>query len=197
MGVLTSQASAQLLSLIRVSYFFGLTGWIVTRDRLAALRDLSEPTDPVRRICVRTLEMDDSRSHDHWEDEPMVEEHGGVRSSSEPDDPEDSLVSFRVRGIAGLDAWHFRVGDPDPLPSVPHGHWQNRPKPKLDPYLGWVYDGTSKVRRESRASIVQLWNDQKFRTFAAKAINLFIASNPHYGGWRVANPFRLPRRRQP
>lgn len=97
--------------------------------------------------------------------------------------------------IAHLKRWHFIVGDPDPHPSVPHGHRDLKPFPKLDPYLGWIHVSTTATGgRLSKDDTRALWNDQRFRDFAAAALTHFVLKNPAYV-WRVVNPLRLPRRR--
>lgn len=96
--------------------------------------------------------------------------------------------------IAHLKRWHFIKGDPDPMPSVPHGHDEGRPFPKLDPYLGWIHASTTTTSgRLSHDDTRALWNDDRFRDFASAALLHFAQENPHYV-WRVPYPMRLPRR---
>jgi len=61
-------------------------------------------------------------------------------------------------GVRGLKEWVFHQYDPDFHPSVPHGHFQRRNQPKLDPYLGWVYRGSKQIDRKPRQAIIDLWN---------------------------------------
>jgi hypothetical protein len=105
------------------------------------------------------------------------------------------MLQFTPGALTGLTQWVFHQSDPDYFPSVPHGHYQGKKQPKLDAYLGWIYDGSRQTGREPRAKIIALWNDQKFRDFARTAINFYIASFPSYRGWRVPDPRVLPRRR--
>jgi hypothetical protein len=63
--------------------------------------------------------------------------------------------------------------------------------------LGWVYQGSRQIRRETRARIISLWNDSGFRNMAQAAVNFYLTRFPQYGGWRVQNPRVLPRRRRP
>lgn len=100
-------------------------------------------------------------------------------------------------GIGHLKRWHFIKGDPDPLPSVPHGHDEGRPFPKLDPYLGHIHTSTaSKGGRLSKDDTRALWNDGRFRDFASAALVHFVRENPRHV-WRVDSPLRIPRRRRP
>lgn len=106
-------------------------------------------------------------------------------------------IQFIPSGSIGhLRRWHFIKGDPDPHPSVPHGHDGGRTFPKLDPFLGWIHNSTTKLGgRLSRNDTRSLWNDGRFRDFASAALIHFAQENPQYL-WRVPVPTRIPRRRK-
>ena len=109
--------------------------------------------------------------------------------------PPDWLQLIPAGSIAHLARWQFVKGDPDPHPSVPHGHDNGKTFPKLDPYLGWIHASTTKkCGRLSRDDTRALWNDARFRDFASAALLHFIRENPSYV-WRVPHPKRLPRHR--
>lgn len=99
--------------------------------------------------------------------------------------------------------WLFRVGDPDFFPSIPHGHGVRNSKVKLDCYLGYYYDTRiidpkkRIVGRESREYIIDLWNNEKFRTLALNSIDWYLNSFPHFV-WRVPikRVKKLPKRRR-
>jgi hypothetical protein len=96
------------------------------------------------------------------------------------------------------DFWKFTLGDPDPFPSIPHGHLKSNNKIKLDSYLGFTFNTANNnqpLKRETKEYIASLWNDEKFREFALKQINWFINKNPHYK-WKVNHPVRLPMRKR-
>ena len=96
----------------------------------------------------------------------------------------------------GLTEWVFHKGDPDPCPSIPHGHYLGRDHPKLDAYYGFVYDRHNEItERISRKDIISLWNEEKFRKFAFEAIIHYTNAHPHHG-WRVTNPKKIPIRRK-
>lgn len=123
--------------------------------------------------------------------------HGDILDSDQGGgSPPPNWLEFIPSGpISHLKRWHFIKGDPDPLPSVPHGHGEGRPFPKLDPYLGWIHASTSKTSgRLSQDETRALWNDGRFRDFASAALIHFVQENPNYT-WRVPYPMRLPRRR--
>lgn len=89
--------------------------------------------------------------------------------------------------------WVFHQYDADPFPSVPHGHKNDERAIKLHAYQGWIYKGTKQIDRLSRRSIINLWNDDKFRIMASSSIERFITNNPRHK-WEVRFPLRLPRR---
>lgn len=195
MSYLTRAASRDLFRLIRESHITGLIGWTEARDRLASLRDMCDQSDPTGLAAQRGLIMNEQEAPPVWSDSPIPEPttETGAINGQEFDDP---LLYYVSLAVPALRSWVFIVGDPDPYPSVPHGHWRRMPKPKLDPYLGWIYDGTRQIRRESRRNIILLWNEQSFRTFAQKSVTHFIAQNPRFT-WRVRNPGKMPRARRP
>lgn len=108
---------------------------------------------------------------------------------------EEKIIHFYPIGT-GADMWEFHPFDNDFFPSIPHGHLNGSPFPKLDPYLGFVYDSHHKqVDCIKRKTIITLWNNDDFREFARKAISYYLNEHKHYKGWRVQNPLKLPRRR--
>ena len=178
----------------------GLVGWAHFVDRMNVLTCITDSRDPVNIGAARLLQVEGLQDSDPWLDEAEDIESGGVVtvvcSHSEIDDSADeNEVILLVLGIHRLRHWHFHQFDDDFFPSVPHGHWEGKARPKFDPYLGWVYEGSRQVRRERRSLVVELWNDETFRQFAGKAIDYYLAEHPHFTGWRVRNPRRLPRKR--
>ena len=95
----------------------------------------------------------------------------------------------------GLQDWHFIMSDPDPHPSVPHGHLRTNHNRKLDAYLGWMVDDKGAVKgRVSREQIIALWNDDTFRQFAQKILGWFVFTWPEHN-FRVPDPHKLPLKR--
>jgi hypothetical protein len=163
-------------------------------------------------------EPDSDRGNDpHTADEVFevtVGSTDGKLTSDEPDagsaewtppEPASLVLQFRTaHGVLGR-TWDFHKGDADPYPSIPHGHAVvgNRAEehPKLDAYLGHVYDGSGRiVTRESRTAIIALWNDEKFRTFAFAALVHALDEDPTLSGALrrnrgIKDPLALPRRR--
>ena len=203
------QAAAEdLLAAIRDSYFGGLCSWSETASRLAALSALSGPGQE-SQVAHRVLAIGGFPLDVHWRDEaPYIQ--GNERNGDYEGLPETLVIISHPSGrgedgppilqlipahSTGLSGWHFHQFDPDFYPSIPHGHWKGRKQPKLDPYTGWIYEGSDQRSREKRERIVALWNDLKFRHFARSAIDYYLGAFPSYRGWRVKDPRRLPRRR--
>src|SRR5260370_41009745 len=107
---------------------------------------------------------------------------------------EPPLLALIAAASTGLHHWRFYQADPDPFPSVPHGHWHSDQRRKLHAYRGWVYQEDRQIDREPRWKIIALWNDEKFRSFASAAIQYYWVTFPWHR-WPVPDPRRLPRRR--
>ena len=168
--------------------------------RLAALAILCRPDEPVSQMAGRRLRESPAAIVDDWlevRDSPEPTPSGDAPPAPQTRHNDDPILHFIPGPGTGLSVWVFHPYDPDYFPSIPHGHFNGQPQPKLDAYLGWVYQSARQIRREPRASIVALWNDAAFRAVAAAAINYYLTSHPQYSGWRVRNPRRLPRRRKP
>jgi hypothetical protein len=121
--------------------------------------------------------------------------HQELLDSLAGETPPDWLRFIPAGPLSHLSRWHFIKGDPDPHPSVPHGHDQGRSFPKLDPYLGWIHVSTTRTGgRLSKDDTRALWSDRRFRDFASAALVHFAQENPNYV-WRVPRPLRLPRLR--
>ena len=208
---ISSTAAKELLSIIKDSYFGGLCSWSETASRLVALGALAGPGQEAQ-LAQRVLTMSDFSAEDFWKEESEESEEsqtadpsGGVEGPrftrverSHPDwldEDEPPILQLLPAASTGLSNWNFHQADPDYFPSIPHGHWQGRDQPKLDPYTGWIYRGSKQTTREDRKKIVALWSDDKFRKFARAAIDYYLEAFPSYTGWRVRNPRRLPRRR--
>jgi hypothetical protein len=203
MKYLSHRAAKDLLEIIRFAQFFGVATWTETMDRLLALRAMCSPQNPTKASAERILSLYEWPTEDEWEDgeyNQMSNEQGrttlrpGGGKGSDVDDEPDFLYLY-PGSHTGLADWEFRPYDADPYPSVPHGHWNARDRPKLDPYQGWVYDRTKQIRREPKKKIVALWNDPIFRRFALDSIHFHLEHFTYHGDWRVENPLRLPRRR--
>lgn len=200
MNYFTRQASKAYYLLSRKAYISGLIGWAHFLDRAWLARELTRERDPVHLHASRLLLAEEDTQDSQWADDEcddlrgmtfeIVLDNDGINEGGE----DDNLILF-IAKVVGLEEWHFHQYDDDFFPSVPHGHWRNKNSPKLDSYLGWVYEGTRQTRRLNRSLIVDLWNNQDFRVFASTAVNYYLDHHPSYKGWRVFNPKKLPARR--
>ncbi|MDI4636931.1 MULTISPECIES: hypothetical protein [Halomonadaceae] len=177
--------------------------WTHYLDRMLALKNMCEPSDPVYEKARRILLVEEWDIEDVW---PLENDErdgdssvSGLKKSGEEEiQPglrrgKNGCFQFLSRK-KGLNDWVFHQYDRDFHPSIPHGHFKGKSQPKLDSYLGWVYQGSKQVKRLSRGLIVDLWNDEEFRAFAKVAIEWYVFEFPSYN-WRVRNPLMLPRRR--
>jgi hypothetical protein len=201
MGYLTPEASATYLEITKRSFMLGVVSQGQLLARLVALRLMCKPNDPALLEAQRILQLDPEYPTDEWSDGGAWAEKSEPANKAEERgkqaDDDDVIFRFIPHGNTGLSNWEFHPYDADYFPSVPHGHYQGKPQPKLDAYLGWVYNGVRQVSREPRSKIVALWNDSSFRAVAMAAINYYLTTFPSYSGWRVKNPRALPRRRRP
>lgn len=202
---LTRKAADDLLSIALKSYFYGLIDSTIFLERLQMIVQLSKKEAPAYVYSNHILSENDW-PRDEWElgerETESLHDTSSGRSnipsdgeSLSDDDHDDPFVVTFVSSVV-LKDWHFHQYDDDFFPSIPHGHWHKKRAPKLDPYLGWVYVGSRQIRRESRREIIALWNDLKFRRVAENAIDYYLTTHPHYNGWRVQNPRRLPKKRK-
>lgn len=206
MKYLTRDAARLYLNSSRNAFFFGLISWSQLMARLVALRDMcsaSNPSGVAADRILRAEEWDEECEWDYEGESPSNRRQGDNRPPSLestldyfPDEDEDgAFLCFFAGTHTGLSNWKFHQYDDDFFPSVPHGHWNGKNNPKLDPYQGWVYKGSKQKWREPKKNIISLWNDRQFRDFARAAIDYYLTHHLNYDGWRVENPMRLPRRR--
>lgn len=203
MKYLSHDAANLFLWTSKEFYLFRLISWSQLMERFAVLAELTHPSNPCHQQAVRALQLEEWSRDVEWGE--SVERHQETQNGPDESilspisggeaDEEELFLCFFAGKNTGLSGWEFHQYDDDFFPSIPHGHWLGRHQPKLDPYLGWVYRGSRQVRRESRKNIVALWNDDKFREFARRAIDYYLAHHPYYNGWRVLNPRHLPRMR--
>lgn len=111
--------------------------------------------------------------------------------SNDPHDP--GYLSFLFNG------WVFTKADPDPYPSTPHGHWQNKNSkwPKLDPYNGRAFKAKHNEdisKRLNKSDMKILWSDEKFKDFCRGHLIWYMENHHHYV-FRVERDkiFRWPR----
>lgn len=180
-----------------MSLKLGIIQRTIYLERMSVLSQIGQPNDVATSFAQGFIRENDWHvADDEWGQDPIVLVKGNENVvSGEPSilyDDHDDYIHF-VGGAGELKDWHFRPGDADFFPSVPHGH---RDREKLDAYLGWTYEGSKQTGRLARSSIIELWNIEKFRHQATAAIEYYLTNHPHYNGWRVHDPRILPRRRK-
>jgi len=195
--VLRPEAARHYATLTHIAFENGAIEWDVLQERLDYLRELLGDPDPEEGGSDKSPPTGSDHERPHTAEastegapEPAAAPGAHARSNN------DVIVThFIPAGAIGhLKKWDFHKGDVDPYPSVPHGHWEGKPFPKLDPYLGWVCEAKQRqARRLSKSDTRALWNNDRFRDFAAGALVHFIAEHPWHE-FRVSHPQRLPRR---
>jgi hypothetical protein len=206
MKYLTRDAARLFLNSSRNAYLLDLISWSQLMDRLVALRGMCSTSNTSGMKAGRILQIEEWENGDEWEYEgdALSNRHSDEENPTAfgsgldffPDEDDDTtFLCFFAGSETGLSNWEFHPYDNDFFPSIPHGHWNGKKQPKLDPYQGWVYQGSKQQRREPKKNIITLWNDREFREFAQAAIDYYLEHHPHYNGWRVTNPRHLPRRR--
>jgi len=202
MTYLTHSASNLYLGVCIESMFLGLIGHDTFLARMYALREMCRSGDHHWKYADHILRTEQWGEERRWD----AEVHYEAEISSSDNDKDESIIVWSVHDryddsvilqlipahATGLSAWEFHKGDADPFPSIPHAHQRSDNKRKLDAFLGFIYLRNAPDGRESRESIVRLWNDNKFRLFAKEAIDHFFQQNPLWR-WRVPFPIRLPR----
>ena len=197
-GYLTTEAAGDFLYLTETSLKFGIIQRTIYLERMSVLSMLGQPNDVATSFAQGV--MSENYWHaddDEWGHDPSELVDKGVISVGPATlyDEDGDYIHF-MTDTDGLKNWFFRRVDPDYFPSVPHGHWRNLSKRKLDAYLGWIYQGSKQIDRLKRNSIIALWNNEKFRKVAIEAVNYYLTTHPQYKGWRVPDPRILPRRRK-
>ncbi len=200
MKYLNQIAASVYMGLCRESLYIGSIGSDTFLTRIGTLRQMCNPESRVWHYADSLLKMEEWGEDIPWHDskEEGATEHKNVThrdsiNSNEFGNPESLL--FMPTGSTGLQGWEFHKGDPDPQPSVPHGHRYRNGLQKLDPYLGYIYLKGAQIERIPRNLVIKLWNLKKFRDFALDAIEHYSQQNPHWR-WRVSHPKRLPKLRK-
>ena len=199
MTYLNENASLDYLLLSNQSFDLKLIGDSHYRARLSALRSMTTPSDHCGAIAAQILNAtEESNLFGDWSGEfdlTSITESLAASAQSTTKRLPPKYMHFMVNS-GPLRNWVFHLTDDDWHPSVPHGHYRGKSHPKLDSYLGYTYRGVEQIGRVKREVIVDLWNRDSFRRFATRAIDYYLNRHPHYQGWRVQDPRRLPRKRK-
>ena len=159
MSYLTPEASATYFEISKRSFMLGILSWGQLLSRLVTLSLLCKPHDVTLCSIQEIIRLEPQTPADDWpngEWSAETSDRTTRRDASPAATDDDVIFRFIPDGKTGLSIWEFHPYDTDYFPSVPHGHYQGRPQPKLDAYLGWVYSGSRQISREPRSKIVAL-----------------------------------------
>ena len=200
---LSREAAQSYFHLTLLCYEYQLIDESSFLERLEVLSSIGDPSNgatifanEILQDCEWPINESDWFADRPAEERSELSDNDSGRSTvgGSDDDPDDLIIHLVI--AVGGNEWEFHPFDDDWFPSVPHGHkMSGRPTDKLDPYLGWLYDKSKQSGRLKRKAIISLWNDERFRRTAIIAIDYYLEHHPHYRGWRVPSPRRLPRRR--
>lgn len=182
-----------LINLAEFHFAFGLIGIDEFRERIeVALRidgERGSANDP-RRIDGNDLssEQDTDLGIDDVLSYPDDKQVGVVNSQASEN---KDWLEFLCLGT-----WVFTKSDPDPYPSVPHGHYKNKDRrwPKLNPYTGRVYSSKHSEDSSKRLTKNQMriiWRDESFRSFCREIVIWYQEQFP-YLNFPVRSPLRMP-----
>lgn len=176
-------------------YELGLIGRAEYEERIEIADWLSR--DSTGKSIDPRIDAADSEEAPFDNEKPKEYEGEAVEASirgtpSNPNANDDDWIQFLCLGV-----WVFTKSDPDPYPSIPHGHYQskNRAWPKLNPYTGRVFSSKHQEdpsQRLSKSDMKNVWRDEKFRSFCREMIIWYQEQYPHFK-FGVRWPRRLPR----
>lgn len=194
MNYLSPLARKRFLILCNISWQYGLIGINEYRERMKALRWLSsdqeEPGSPDEEEDTEYTEKQQEESLEDTENNHFNPLGSDTDEDTRYDDPE--LLQYTTKKLNNK--WVFTIGDRDPYPSIPHGHFEYKTQkwPKLNPYTGWVFskkDGKSSLLPKTEMKI--LWNDKEFREYALEQVKWYKSEFKYYK-FSVSNPYRFP-----
>lgn len=198
MRYLSEEAANLFLGISRFSLSVGITNYETFLARIDHLCHMLPSSNQKKNQLLGSLHSERWDDLLSWPDDswPRADHSEIDRTKFKRQSPASPGVLLFISSIPGMNQWEFHKGDPDPYPSVPHGHHCSTHHNRLDPYLGRVYCKSQELKRVPRDLIIELWNSKKFREFSIEAIEHFRQQNLNWTGWRVANPKRIPRIRQ-
>ncbi|MBL0576349.1 hypothetical protein [Aeromonas caviae] len=183
-----------LITLAEFHYALGLIGCHEFNERIIMaqwLADADKGRWPDPRLEFGEESVPPEQDHAAHESEPAVSYT--TASSKENTNRDDTdWMEFLCLGT-----WVFTKADPDPYPSIPHGHYlsQNNSWPKLNPYTGRVFLSVhqeDKSKRLSKKDMQKIWRDEKFKSFCREMVVWYKEQHPHIE-FPVRHLLRMPR----
>ena len=182
-----------LINIAEIHYQLGMISHDEFRERFDVAMWLSDDapmdSDP-REGLIEDNNSEEERHGDSGEDGSMVSKIKDGTGTSISND--DNWLEFICLGI-----WVFTKSDPDPYPSIPHGHdkSQNNKWPKLNPYTGRVFKAKHQEdasRRLSKQQMKIIWQHEKFKSFCREMVVWYQEQYPYFE-FSVRRPLRMPR----
>lgn len=176
MNHLSPLARKRFLILCEISWRYGLIGINEYCERMKALRWLSsdqeEPGSPEEEEDSEYTE----KQQEEFLEDTEKNHFNPLGSNTDKDtrygDPE--LLQYTTKNLNKR--WVFTIGDQDPYPSIPHGHFEYKTRkwPKLNPYTGEIFSKKNKLdsllkKKEYRV----LWEDQELYNHALEQISWY------------------------
>lgn len=157
------------------------------------INELAIPSSFLDRNNTDSEEKIQSNKVARLEPNVVSEKDGKSQSLSEAQLPISStpLIKLMTSSLSGIDvSWVFTIADPDPIPSIPHGHYKDKdnPEPKLNPYTGkaFVSSGNEvKKLRLTKKEMVILWDSPAFQDFCTQKLKDFVSKEQR---WRSYLP---------
>jgi len=169
-----------LIRIARLHYRYGLIGIDEFSERIHIARWLSDSGFALADPRVESGETSFANGEAEVNSSTPESDLQGVERSQSTIEPSNEWIEFTC-----LNTWVFTKADPDPFPSVPHGHFksQNNKWPKLNPYTGRVFMAKhqeDKTRRLSKDEMRKIWRDREFREFCLEMIRWYRIRFPHH-----------------
>ncbi|WP_323913478.1 hypothetical protein [Aeromonas veronii] len=183
-----------LITLAEFHYALGLIGHHEFDERIAMAQWLSDEDkghrpDPRLELGEESGPPEQDNTSNEFEQAVSYT----IVSSGEISDKDDpNWMEFLCLGT-----WVFTKADPDPYPSIPHGHFlsQNNSWPKLNPYTGRVFLSVhqeDKNRRLSKKDMQKIWRNEKFKSFCREMVVWYKEQYPHIA-FPVRHLLRMPK----
>lgn len=153
---------------------------------ILAAEEVDDSVIPASYLDRVSGEEIQSHEADGLEPKVIFEKDGEYQGLSEAQSPISSipLIEFKTSQLLGInETWIFTESDPDPIPSIPHGHYKDKdkPEPKLNPYTGKAINingSEDKKRRLTKKEMVILWDSSVFQEFCIKKLRHFVNNEP-------------------
>ncbi len=92
----------------------------------------------------------------------------------------DGMMLGRIPVTLKNRKWELHINDDDYRPSVPHLHWIEDKRVKIDVYTGEMYEDGINTGLLNRKEFNALWHDKKFLKEMEKARDYYKKHYPNY-----------------